>query len=120
MDSSELDVLDKRVAELLGWKHTVGVFVSSWKEAELFQIEAIEADGIVSGGECFFLTDKFSPTRDARQVEVLLGEMPYGWVAHSGNDWWSSEDRSTCSPFRGDDWKHAVVRAWIAWKESQK
>lgn len=110
--TTDLDALDRQVAELRGWKWLRDGWIredTHWLAPRLrVLLKEIDSE--------YDMEDLFSPTRDARQAEVLLGELPIFSMGSGVSKVWC---QTLGVHGEGDDWKHAVTRAWIAWKEGQ-
>lgn len=106
--TAELDTLDRRVAELRGWKWQepgyAGCSIETNKRTGLLYLDGVH---------------QFEPTRDARQAMVLLTELPDAYLSHSFPQIWTCGVRGDDSHQHGDTPLIAIVRAYIAYREAQ-
>ena len=114
--TEELDALDKRVAELRGWKQDpddADFWIAPEGDQQSFPM-------ITYDGGTYAVT--LDICRDAHQWGVLLEEFSDDGGVYRHGDHWVADtwERDGISGGKGDTPGEAVVRAWIALEETKR
>ena len=108
----ELNALDRRTAELRGWRWDAGT--EDDPDISLYDCGEGRSPWVFGAGVLF------SPTSNALQGTVLLEEMPHPYLEKSEDGSWFCKPDVFEWRIHGEGatpWE-AVVRAYIAWKEA--